>query len=111
MHASTHNRQTNSSDEIETIEVREIYWKEILGNPYRYGLHPQMQRSEGYRYTGMFKVIGQKAQDVPVAVTVIFDEKYVIAYLQKIILDKLLPFSYDDFQAIAHKAWKDWQQE
>ena len=89
--------------------LQEVEWQNMLGNPYRYGLTPYMLLPNGYRYTTTVRIKGQGKSEDKIPAIICFDEDYVVSYIQTLILEKLQPTSYNDFQKIISKAWKSWQ--
>lgn len=87
------------------MEHTEVHWTELFGNPLRHSLHPAMLTPEGYRLR-LVTVLKGKSKKQQFAVTVVFDESYVVAKLTKL-LQELQPQSYNDFQKIASKSWMD----
>ncbi|ARV62726.1 hypothetical protein BZZ01_32450 [Nostocales cyanobacterium HT-58-2] len=96
---------------MELEQDKVVSWKEILGNPYRYGLNSQMLLPNGYKHKGMLRVVGQRKSDDKIPATVCFDEDYVVSFLIKYVFEKLLPESYNDFQKIVSKAYKVWKSQ
>jgi hypothetical protein len=93
------------------MDATRISWTQVLGNPYRYGLHPNMLKKEGYVLHTYARIVGQRMNEEPIAVIIYFDEKYVKCFLQKTIFEKLMPVNYDNFEHTARKAWDEWNED
>ncbi|WP_375501665.1 hypothetical protein [uncultured Nostoc sp.] len=84
------------------MEERCIYWTQLYGNPYRFGLHPSMMTDEGYKLKLNTKITGE-SKHTNVAVVVTFDLNYVVSYIKQT-LGKLQLQEYNDWQKVVSKA-------
>ena len=108
----SHNLCDNLCDNKKTGALDTASWSELLGNKYRYSLHPYMLLPNGYNHATQANLKGNSKYSVAKQTVIInFDESYVIAYIVTIILTKLRPASYNDFQKIISKCWKEYQQQ
>ncbi|MEH2169341.1 MAG: hypothetical protein V7K41_22320 [Nostoc sp.] len=90
------------------MEEKCIYWTNLYGNPYRFGLHPSMLTPEGYQLKLNTKIRGQSKRETS-AVIVTFDENYVISFLSQT-LGKLQLGNYNEWQKIISKAYLQCKQ-
>jgi hypothetical protein len=82
------------------------HWREILGNPLIYNLHPAMLTPHGYDLLTSARHIGMGKSERKKELIIHFDEEYVIEKLKSDVLFKLQPKDYNDFQKCVSKAWK-----
>jgi hypothetical protein len=52
-------------------------WKQLLGNPYRYGVSPKMLKDGGFTAWFNVKLIGEKRTTTPQNRLINFDRQYV----------------------------------
>jgi hypothetical protein len=91
--------------------MKPVSWTDLLGNPYRYGLHFRMLLPDGYDYVTAARISGQSKIEKKIAVIIHFDEEYVIEYIRKMVLEKLKPaVEFEKFDQIINEAWRRQQK-
>lgn len=87
-----------------------ISWKNVLGNKFRYGLHPEMLSLDGYLLTVTIPIKGEsKSSKMPRKIH--FDEEYVCAYINQYIVSKLYFEDYSAYEQFMQAVWFKFQDE
>lgn len=86
-----------------------IEWNEILGNPYRQPLHPDMLTAEGYtvRKLGRMQGMGKSEQPIQLKITYRFD--YVAAFLATTVFCKLGTSTREQVLSAFSSAYENWK--
>jgi len=87
----------------------EIHWRQLLGNPYRYGICKAMLLDDGYRISTMARKKGMSKVEKPKPFIVLFDREFVIEKIKRELLSHLNPHNYNELQKIISEAWKEWK--
>ncbi len=89
------------------MEMPKIYsWKQLLGNPYRYGVSPKMLKDEGFTAWFKVKLIGEKRITPPDNKLINFDKQYVYKSLGTI-LDYQEFTTKEQFEELFNVIWEE----
>ncbi|WP_416671588.1 hypothetical protein [Egbenema bharatensis] len=89
---------------------KEVSWKEILGNPYRQTLHPQMLTEEGYTVRKLGRIEGMGKSEQPIPLKIVYRADYVAAFLGTSVFTKLGMTQQDRLLSMFLDAFTTWSQ-
>jgi hypothetical protein len=90
---------------------KSVYWKEVLGNPYRQALHPQMLTPEGYTVRKLGRIEGMGKSEQPIPLVIVYKSDYVAAFLGTTVFAKLNLSQQDQLLSMFLSAYSTWSQQ
>lgn len=83
-----------------------ISWREVLGNPYRFGLHPAMLLGE-YQSLHPVRIKDQSGKSsIKILANIAFNQDYVYEWLRVLFINKLQIKSKQQLLEIVEQAWE-----
>ena len=93
---------------LQEKNMKQITWKELHGNPFVYGLHPDMLTDDGYKICKSVQVKGVSLGQKEVC-EIRFDRDYCISFVIQNLIIKAKFQNYKQLERFVSECWNAWK--